>query len=461
MFSTQTYITRRNKLRSQITNGLIIIPGNGEAACNYKSNAYRFRQDSTFSYFFGIDEPNLMGIIDIDENLEYLVGENIEIDDIIWMGAQPSMLEKAASVGIPNALKHNNLKDFFGEALQKNRKIHFTSQYRPENTIMLSTLLEMSCNDVNANISVELTKAIVNLRSVKEIAEIAEIEQMIDVAWIMHTTAMKIARAGTSERKIAGIIEGIALSHGKGVSFPTILTMNGETLHNHYHGNILKNGKLMLTDAGAESELLYASDITRTVPVGGKFNSQQKDIYNIVLQANTKAIEILSPQLSYLEVHLEAAKVITNGLKDLGLMKGNIDDAVREGAHALFFPHGIGHQLGLDVHDMEALGEDYVGYSDTITRSSQFGLAYLRFARKPMEGYVLTNEPGIYFIPALIDLWTSQNKFSEFINYNKLEAYKTFGGIRIEDDLLVTAKGCRLMGKPIPKTVEEIEVTMA
>ncbi len=460
MFSAQIYSNRRKNLLSMVAKGLIIIPGNNESPSNYKGNTYRFRQDSTFSYFFGIDEPNLLGLIDVDENRQYLIGDNLEIEDIIWMGLQPSMSEKATSVGLTMVLSHNDFKTFLSNAISKKRSIHFTSPYRAENAALLQNLLTISAQELDSTISMELTKAIVSLRSVKSTEEISEIEQMVDVAWIMHTTAMKIARQGTTERKIAGIIEGIALSHGKGVSFPVILSMNGETLHNHNHGNILQHGRLLVTDAGAESELLYASDITRTVPVGGKFDARQKDIYNIVLQANLKAIDMLSPKRQYLDVHLEVGRVIASGLADLGLMKGNIDDIVHAGAHALFFPHGLGHMLGLDVHDMENLGEDNVGYDNTVSRSSQFGLAYLRFARKPLPGYVLTDEPGIYFIPALIDLWRSEKKFTEFINYDKLEAYKNFGGIRIEDDLLVTADGCRVLGKPIPKTVEEIEGIM-
>ena len=457
MFPAQKYINRRNALRSEVKKGLILIPGNQEAPCNYKDNTYRFRQDSTFSYFFGIDESNLMGLIDLDENREYLIGNNLDIDDIVWMGPQPSMIEKAALAGVAQVMSHKEAKEFISAALLKKRDFHYTAPYRAENELLLRNLFGVS----QLRESVELTKAIVKLRSLKDADEIADIEKIVDVAWMMHTTAMKIARPGTTERKIAGIIEGIALSQGNGVSFPIILSMNGETLHNHLHGNVLKKGRLMVTDAGAESELLYASDITRTVPVGGKFDSRQKDIYNIVLQANLKAIELLSPERPYLDVHLAAAKVIASGLADLGLMKGNIDDIVREGAHALFFPHGLGHMMGLDVHDMENLGENYVGYDDTVSRSSQFGLAYLRFARKPLPGYVLTDEPGIYFIPALIDLWRSEKKFTEFINYDKLDAYKGFGGIRIEDDLLVTENGCRVLGKPIPKTVEEIEGIMA
>ena len=276
----------------------------------------------------------------------------------------------------------------------------------------------------------------------------------------MHTTSMKMAMPGVIEQEIAGRIEGISLSGGGPVSFPIILSVHGETLHNHHHNNILELGQIMVTDGGSETLLNYASDITRTVPVGGKFNQKQKEIYEIVLKANTEVIKNSKPDIFYRDMHFLAAKTIAGGLKDLGLMKGNIDDAVQQGAHALFMPHGLGHQMGLDVHDMEGYGENFVGYNDEIKRSEQFGLAFLRLAKKLKKGFVITDEPGIYFIPALIDLWKSQNKFTDFINYDKLEAYKTFGGIRIEDDLLITDASCRVLGKAIPKTVKEIEDTM-
>jgi Xaa-Pro aminopeptidase len=326
---------------------------------------------------------------------------------------------------------------------------------------LLAEVFKMHPDKVIQGVSEELIHAVISLRAVKAKAEIEEIERMVDVARTMHITAMRMARPGMLEREIAGTIEGIAKASGNGVSFPVILSMQGETLHNHAHHQYLEKGRLMLVDAGAESELLYASDITRTMPVGGKFSSIQRDIYNIVLAANLNTIAHTNPNTLYCDMHREASKIIASGLKDLGLMKGNIDDAVAEGAHALFFPHGLGHMMGMDVHDMEGLGENNVGYDQTIQRSSQFGLAYLRFARKPKPGYVLTTEPGIYFIPALIDLWRKDKKLTEFLNYDKIEKYKGFGGIRIEDDLLVTEDGCRLLGTPIPKTIDEIEAIMA
>lgn len=460
MFSAETFIKRRIKLKQMVSSGLIILAGNNYVPYNYRSNTYRFRQDSSFAYFFGLNEPNLAAIIDLDQDVEYLFGDNIDIEDIIWMGTLPSIEERAASAGVSAIRPSKDLIPFIRKAQEDGRKIHFLPPYRHDHMLQLSELLQIPRENLAESSSQELKKAVIQLRSIKDEKEIEEIEKMIDVAWLMHTTAMKMAKPGVLEREIAGAIEGIALSHGNGVSFPVILSMDGQTLHNHFHGNFLQKGRLMLTDAGSESEMLYASDITRTVPVGGKFDQRQKDVYNIVLAANLKAIEMTNPQTYYRDVHLEVARVIASGLKDLGLMTGNINSAVEAGAHALFFPHGLGHMLGMDVHDMEGLGENLVGYDDTIQRSEQFGLAYLRFGKKPLPGYVLTDEPGIYFIPELIDLWKKEKKFVNFINYDKVESFKDFGGIRIEDDILVTLNGCEVLGRPIPKTIEDIENLM-
>lgn len=460
MFLTHVYIQRRKDLIRKMSGGLIVLPGNAESPYNYRSNTYHFRQDSTFSYFFGLDAPNLAGIIDVDSGEEILFGDNIDMEDIIWMGSLPSLEERASNVGISKVLAANTVTEYIAKAKDAKRTIHYLPPYRGEGVLQLTELLNISKTELQKKTSQELIKAVIDLRLIKDDDEIDEIEKMVEVAYRMHTYAMKAAKPGVLEKEIAGAIEGIALSHANGVSFPIILSMNGETLHNHYHGNVLQNGRLLITDAGSESELLYASDITRTVPVGGRFSPIQKDIYNIVLAANLKVFEIAGPNTLYRDVHLAAARVIAEGLKSIGLMKGNIDDAIAAGAHALFFPHGLGHALGMDVHDMEGLGENNVGYDETVKRSDQFGLAYLRFAKKPAPGCVLTNEPGIYFIPELIDLWKGEGKFTEFINYDKVETYKGFGGIRIEDDILVTPTGCRLLGKPIPKTVEEIEALM-
>jgi Xaa-Pro aminopeptidase len=461
MFGKEVYQTRRNALKHEIKEGIVFMPGNIDEPYNYRGNTYNFRQDSSFSYFFGLNDSGLAGIIDLDQNQEILFGDNIDIEDIIWMGFLPSMEERAASVGV-NACKPNAaLVEFLTLTTGKGRKIHYLPPYRPSTKNLLAEVFKMHPDKVIQGVSEELIHAVISLRAVKSKAEIEEIERMVDVARTMHITAMRMARPGMLEREIAGTIEGIAKASGNGVSFPVILSMHGETLHNHAHHQYLEKGRLMLVDAGAESELLYASDITRTMPVGGKFSSIQRDIYNIVLAANLNTLAHTNPNTMYCDMHREASKIIASGLKDLGLMKGNIEDAVAEGAHALFFPHGLGHMMGMDVHDMEGLGENNVGYDQTIQRSSQFGLAYLRFARKPKPGYVLTSEPGIYFIPALIDLWRKDKKLTEFLAYDKIEQYKGFGGIRIEDDMLVTEDGCRLLGTPIPKTIDEIEAIMA
>ncbi len=457
MFPTEVYINRRKKLREKFNKGILLFLGNQDVAFNYPANIYPFRQDSAFLYFFGLDQPGLAAIIDIETGDEIIFGDELTMDDIVWMGNLPTISERAAKVGITTTLPMSELHKKMVEALSKGRKIHYLPPYRGETIQQLSDLLQIPYNLVRGEASVELIKAVVALRSIKDKYEIAEIERMVDVAYEMHTTAMKMAKPGTIEQQIAGAIQGISLSHEGPVSFPVIVTINGQTLHNNYYGNTLQEGRMLVCDAGAESHLHYASDITRTTPVGGKFNQRQKEIYEIVLNANLAVIENIKPNDFYKNMHLLSAKVVAQGLKDLGLMKGDVDEAVAQGAHALFYPHGLGHMLGLDVHDMEGLGEDYVGYDDEVKRSDQFGLAFLRLARRLQPGFVLTVEPGIYFIPELIDMWRSENKFSQFINYDKVETYKDFGGIRIEDDVLVTDNGCRVLGKPIPKTVADVE----
>ncbi len=461
MFDASVYTGRRKRLREAVKEGIILLPGNPEASYNYPANTYHFRQDSNFLYFFGLDHPDLAGVIDVDSGEDWIFGNDVDLDDIIWMGPQPALADRAARAGVNSTAPLADLLKVIGEARSKGRKVHFVSPYRGETYIQLEELLGIPVAEIRSSVSEELVRAIVDLRSVKDAHEIAEIEKAVDIAYDMHTTAMRMAMPGRVEREIAGAIEGISLAKGGPVSFPIILSIHGETLHNHYHGNVLKEGRMMVTDAGAETTMHYSSDITRTVPVGGRFNTRQKDIYEIVLAANMEAITATRPGIANRELHLMAAKVIASGLKELGLMKGNVDDAVREGAHAMFFPHGLGHMMGLDVHDMEGLGENFVGYDTEISRSKQFGTAFLRLGRKHQPGFVFTIEPGIYFIPALIDKWRSEGKFREFINFEMVESYKDFGGIRIEDDVLVTETGYRVLGKPIPKTVKEIESLMA
>jgi Xaa-Pro aminopeptidase len=424
---------------------------------NYTGNPYHYRQDSTFLYYWGLNEPGLSALIDLDQEKEIIFGYDFTVDDIVWMGPQPTLKERAGKVGIKKTFPQDKLADYLSDALNKNRKIHYLPQYRPENIIQIEKILGIHPRLVNDYASEKFIKAVVAQRSIKTREEIKEIEFALDIAYDMHVYAMKHTKPGIYEREIAGAMEGIALSKGKGVSFPVIYSIHGETLHNHYHGNLMSKGDIAVNDCGAESLLNYASDITRTIPVAGKFSTQQKEIYQIVLEAQLKAIQGMKPGVKFKKIHMMAVKTIASGLHDLKFMKGNVDEAVNAGAHALFMPHGLGHMMGLDVHDMENLGEDYVGYDDKTKRSEQFGLAYLRMAKALEPGHVMTVEPGIYFIPELIDLWKGQKKHNQFINYEKVEKYRTFGGIRIEDDVLVTEKGHQVMGKPIPKSIEDVE----
>jgi len=460
MFNSSVYADRRSRLRKEFQSGLILILGNQESPMNYPGNTYHFRQDSSFLYFFGLDHPSFAGLIDVEANNDTLYGNDVDIDDIIWMGPQPSVKDLAAKVGVNQTNPFGDLESTLKKAISQGRKVHFLPPYRAENKILLEQLLGIHPSKAKEMASVELIKAVVKLRSIKDQYEIAEIEKAAAIGYEMHVAAMKMTKPGIYEREIAGMVEGTCLAHGGPVSFPVILSIHGETLHNHYHGNLLKEGRMLICDAGAETEMHYASDFTRTFPVNGKFTQQQREIYNIVLAANNNAREATKPGVTYQSVHLLAAKTIAQGLIDLGLMKGNVDEAVKSGAHALFFPHGLGHMMGLDVHDMEDLGENYVGYNDEIKRIDQFGTAYLRMGRKLEPGFVITNEPGIYFIPALIDLWKNDKTNAAFINFDKVDQYRDFGGIRLEDDILVTDNSCRFLGKRIPITVDEVEDTM-
>ena len=458
MFETNVYTDRRRILKDKFDSGIIVFLGNNESPANYLANTFTFRQDSSFLYYFGIDRPGFAATIDIDNNLETLFGNDYTIDEVVWVGAQPTVSEFAEIIGIKRAVPTEKLNEQINGAIKKGRKVHFLPQYRPDNIMKLASISGLDATRLNDYASEKLIKAVVAQRSIKSEEEIKEIDEAVDIAAKMHIAAMKMIKPETDERKIAGMIEGIALSLGYGLSFRPIVSINGQTLHNPYYNNKMKIGDLLVNDSGAESKLHYASDITRTIPVGGKFEQKQKEIYEIVLKSEQNAINSVKPGITFKDIHMQAATDIASGLVELGLMSGNPEDAVRAGAHTLFFPHGLGHMLGLDVHDMEGLGEDLVGYDESIIRSEEFGLKYLRLAKMLQTGFVFTIEPGIYFIPELIDMWKQENKFSEYINYDKVEEYRNFGGIRIEDDVLVTEEGFRVLGsKPIPKSVEEIE----
>ena len=457
LFKAEVYQNRRTQLKKAVKSGIAIFLGNSEAPMNYPSNTYKYRQDSNFLYFFGLSIADIAAVIDFDENRDIIFGNDFEIDDIIWMGNQPTLASLAEKVGVKEVMPMAKLSEYIHTAQAAGRKVHFTPPYRGDNKIWLSNLTGINVNDIRNHASAELIKGIVNLRSAKEDCEIEQMENACEIGYKMHTAVMHRCVAGVPELELAGLAEGITLSYGNGVSFPIILSQHGETLHNHGHEAILKEGNMLLMDAGAENLMNYCSDNTRTLPVGGRFTQKQQEIYEIVLKANMDAIDAAKPGVYNKELHTLSCKVIAEGLSQLGLMKGDVDEAVRQGAHALFMPHGLGHQLGLDVHDMEDLGENFVGYDDTVSRSDIFGWSALRMARELKPGFIVTIEPGIYFIPQLIDIWKNEHKFEQFINYDKVEQYRDFGGIRIEDDLLITANGHKVLGPAIPKSPKELE----
>lgn len=461
MFSKEIYSNRRSRLAKRINDGIILLLGNSEAPCNYAGNCYKFRQDSSFLYFAGLNDPDMALVMDANSGEEILFGNDVDIDDIIWMGPQPSLTDKAESVGIAKARPFADIFSYIGEQASKGRAIHFLPPYRNHNKILLNQMLGIAVGSLKEKASVKLIKAVADMRLIKEECEIEQIELACNIGYAMHYTAMKMAKLGMKEQELYGIMEGIAHSQGAMTSFATILSQNGETLHNHSHHQTLTEGRMIVIDAGAENNMNYCSDFTRTIPSSGKFTPVQRDVYNIVSAGNNLALSMARPGVTYKEVHLAVCRLIAQGLINMGLMKGDVDEAVATGAHALFMPHGLGHNMGLDVHDMEDLGEDYVGYDSTYKRDSQFGLASLRMGKMLHPGHVLTDEPGIYFIPALIDKWKAEGINKDFINFAELEHFRTFGGIRLEDDILITKSGCRLLGaKRLPITPEDVEAEM-
>ena len=462
MFNKETYNRRRAALKEQIKDGVVLILGNNESPANGPYNCYTYRQDSCFLYFFGAKRDGLAGVLDIDNNKEYLFGDDIDIDDIIWYGSVDSVADMASEVGVAHTGNLAEFRSFVEAACKAGRKIHFLPPYRHDNQILLSELLGINASELKAAASVELIKAIVKLRSKKSDEEIKEIERACAIGFKMHTTAMKLCQPGVTEHFIGGMISGIAEAFGAMVSFPTIVTMHGEVMHGNPTNSQLEGGRLLLCDAGAETVTHYCSDHTRTTPVSGKFSNRQKEIYTIVEECHDLALKQAKPGVLWYDVHMDICRHITNRLKELGLMKGDTEEAVRAGAHALFLPHGLGHMMGMDVHDMEALGQQYVGFDEEIQPSTQFGTASLRMGRRLEEGFVVTDEPGIYFIPALIDLWKHEKRNEEFLNFDAICKYKDFGGIRIEDDVLVTKTGARLLGHDrIPYHVNDVEDFLA
>lgn len=454
-FPKETYIERRNRLKQKVGSGILLFLGNEESSSNFKDNWYPFRQDSNFLYFFGLDMPGLAAIIDIDQDLEIIFGDNLTTVEVIWQGAHPPLSELAEAVGIKITKPKNELPKF----LEKNSKlqIHFLPPYRPENAQKLAEWLQIPILEVSSRASVDFIKAVVALRSIKTEVEIREINKAVNISVSMHKRAMKEAKPGMKEYQLLGLVNGEALALGGHLSFPPIITINGQILHNHNYSNTLIPGKMLLGDFGAESAMRYAGDITRTFPVGPEFSPSQKEIYRIVLSAYKAAIAALKPGIRFKEVHLLACRELAEGLKELGLMKGNLEDAVDRGAHALFFQCGLGHMMGLDVHDMEDLGEEFVGYTDELKKSKEFGLRSLRLGKELEKGNVITIEPGIYFIPQLIDQWQAKNLHSEYINYEKVAEYRDFGGVRVENAYLITDSGSQILGDPLEIEIEDVE----
>lgn len=461
MFPPETYVERRRVLAERLESGLVLFVGSDLEPMNYADNPYPFWQDRSFLYYWGLDEPALAALLDVESGAATLFGSEATLDDVVWMGPQPSLAERAARAGADASASIGGLADRLRSAAESGRRVHSLPLYRAASRLKLQDWLGIPAAEADAHASRPLIEAVVAQRSVKSRDEVAEIEKAMAITRAMHLEAMRVARPGRAEWEVAGAVEGVALRHGGRLSFPVIFSKHGETLHNHHYGNTLEAGDIAVHDSGGVSPSGYAGDITRTLPIGGRFDERQRAIYRTVLEAESRAITEVRPGVRYLDVHLFACRILAEGLTDLGLMRGDPAEAVAAGAHALFMPHGLGHMMGLDVHDMEALDEDLVGYGDELARSDRFGLRSLRLARTLKPGFVLTVEPGLYFIPPLIDRWREEAKHADFLDYEAIEGWKDFGGVRIEDDVVVTEDGRRVLGEPIPKAVDEVEAALS
>ncbi len=464
LFNKEIYVQRRQELKNLVKSGVIILFGNNEAPCNFPANGYYpFRQDSAFLYYFGLNRDGLVGVIDIDKDKETLIGDDINIEDIVWYGSVDSVQDMAEQTGVKSSAPMDTLRTICNNALTEKRKIHFLPPYRDDIKLQIFDLLGIHPNQQQDEASINLIQAVVKQRSTKSPEEIKELEYAAMIGYKMHTTAMHLTRPGVTEKYIGGQVTGMAESYGAMVSFPTIYSQHGEIMHGNPSMNKLESGRLVLCDAGAETINNYCSDNTRTYPVNGKFTQRQLEIYSIVEACHDYTLKIARPGVKWMDVHFAICTLMTDKLKELGLMKGDTEAAVKAGAHAMFLPHGLGHMMGMDVHDMESLGQTYVGFDEeTRPNLKQFGTNCLRMGRRLKEGFVVTDEPGIYFIPALIDDWKASGHCKDFINFDKLETYKDFGGIRIEDDVLITKDGCRFLGKDrIPYHPKDIEAFMA
>lgn len=458
MFSQETYTSRRLKLKEAVGDGVLLLPGNGQSSMNYRDNWYPFRQDSSFFYYTGINQvPDLFLVIDIENDREILFGNDPTPEEKVWVGAVEPLRHLAHKSGIMEVQPMDGLQSFLRLQRKKKRHLHYLPPYRGETTLQLSLLLEVPCHQVNGGQSIPFIRAVAAQRSKKSQEEIKELNRAVDITAAMIRHAIKTAVPGKTERAVAGELQAIAIAQGGNISFPIILTRNGQYLHNHATEDVIQEGDIILCDCGAETDMVYSGDMTRTFPAGDRFLAAQKEVYDIVLRAHNDALLMLKPGVPFRDVHLFACTRIAEGLKEMGLMKGDPQEAVAAGAHTLFFPCGLGHLMGLDVHDMENLGEAYTGYTDTFTKSTAFGLRSLRLGKALEAGNVITVEPGIYFNPFLIDSWRSQKKYLDFVDYKEVEKFRDFGGIRIEEDLLITAEGSQLLGNPLAKTTKDIE----
>ena len=458
MFTADIYSARRAELRRRIGKGIILLPGNVESPFNYPNNTFHFRQDSTFMYFFGHSVPALAGVIDVESGEETLYGDDFTVEDIIWMGPQPTIRNFADEVGVAVSKPMAKLQEDVRRAILLGREVHYLPPYRGETILMMSDLLGIQPSMLHARKSWDLLFAVAQMRECKGEEEIAALEEAFEIGYQMHTAAMRNTRVGRTEHEVAGIVDGMALRYGTGVSFTTILSQHGEVLHNHDHSGTMTDGRLLLCDAGGEHLNGYVSDHTRTFPVNGKFTQKQKDIYNIVLAAHDAAAAALRPNMMYTEYSDAAFRTLIEGLKALDLVRGSVDDAIAAGAAYLFMPHGLGHGIGLDVHDCENIGERSFSFAEVEERAKQSACCITRQWWRLQPGTVLSNEPGIYFVPDLIDKYKAEGKCQGIVNYDKLEEYRDFGGIRLEDDMIVTATGSKQIGsKQIPITVEDVE----
>ena len=450
--SKETYIRRRAQLKRDMGSGLLLFLGNDEAAMNYADNTYRFRQDSTFFYFFGLDYAGLAAVIDIDEDREIIFGNELTIDDIVWTGTQPSLREMAATVGISDVRPMSELA-----TVVSRKSVHFLPPYRGDHRVWLWELTGVEPAAQPSKASVPFIKAIVSQRNYKTDEEIRLIEESVDLSTEMHLAAYRTVRPGIHESEVAAAVEEVACRHGNQLAFPTIATVQGQVLHNHGFIHDLHDGDIFLLDAGAETHSHYAGDLSSSMPVGERFTDRQAEVYNIHLRSFWAAVDKLQPGRPFREAHIAAATEIARGMKELGLMKGDPAEAAEAGAYALFFPCGLGHMVGLDVHDMENLGEQYVGYAEGTQKSTQFGFKSLRLARPLEPGFVFTVEPGIYFIPELMDKWEAEGQFRDFICYDKLKPWRNFTGLRNELNYVMTPTGARLLGTiKKPMSIEEV-----